>query len=248
MWDNLKASIASIIKTNNNQEITGNLLQNAIFSIINNIGKNATFAGVAIPTTNPGTPDGPVCYLADQKGTYTNFGRYVFSQGMLVIFIWDTETGNWGHAVLRSDLMIDDNSITTDKIVNNAVTLSKINSNDIDNAPVLNSQKLVRSGGVKAAINYILSGNNTYAGKNMHTGESSDEYSFSSEVLYTGSKISKGVITAFNHMLDPLSPTPSVLQKSEVTVNPYGIQITKNDETITLDFEKLKSLLELLEN
>lgn len=59
-WTILKEAIASVIKTNDNQEITGQLLQNALNNIITNVGENATFAGIATPTTNPGTPDGPV--------------------------------------------------------------------------------------------------------------------------------------------------------------------------------------------
>ena len=42
--------------------------------IFNSISNNATFAGIATPTTNPGTPDGPVFYLASEPGTYANFG------------------------------------------------------------------------------------------------------------------------------------------------------------------------------
>lgn len=73
-WTTLKASIADVIKTNGNQEITGQVLQNVLFNIISNLGANATFAGIATPSTNPGTPDGPVFYLATQSGTYSNFG------------------------------------------------------------------------------------------------------------------------------------------------------------------------------
>lgn len=32
-------------------------MQNALLSIIATVGSNATFAGIAIPSTNPGTPD-----------------------------------------------------------------------------------------------------------------------------------------------------------------------------------------------
>lgn len=42
-------------------------------NIFNSISKNATFAGIATPTTNPGTPDGTVFYLAYENGTYSNF-------------------------------------------------------------------------------------------------------------------------------------------------------------------------------
>lgn len=73
-WQTLKAAIADVIKTNGNQEITGRVLQNVLNNIISNLGANATFANIATPSTNPGTPDGPVFYLATQSGTYSNFG------------------------------------------------------------------------------------------------------------------------------------------------------------------------------
>lgn len=76
-WTTLKAAIANVIKTNGNQEITGQVLQNVLNSIVNAIGENATFANIATPSTNPGTPDGPVFYLATQSGTYSNFGGIV---------------------------------------------------------------------------------------------------------------------------------------------------------------------------
>lgn len=76
-WSDLKASVAEVIKTNGNQEITGAVLQNVLNSIISNVGGNASFVDIAIPSTNPGTPDGPVFYLATQNGTYSNFGGIV---------------------------------------------------------------------------------------------------------------------------------------------------------------------------
>ena len=50
-WSDLKASVAEAIKTNGNQEITGQILQNTLNSIISNLGENATFADIATPTT-----------------------------------------------------------------------------------------------------------------------------------------------------------------------------------------------------
>jgi hypothetical protein len=72
-YEQLKQSVSDVIKTNGNQEITGSILQNVLLTIISSVGANATFAGIATPTTNPGTPDGPVLYLASEGGTYTNF-------------------------------------------------------------------------------------------------------------------------------------------------------------------------------
>lgn len=84
-WTILKEAIASVIKTNGNQEITGAALQSTLNSIVNSLGANATFAGIATPTTNPGTPDGPVFYFADTAGTYSNFNNIVVKENQIVV-------------------------------------------------------------------------------------------------------------------------------------------------------------------
>lgn len=84
-WNDLKASVAEVIKTNGNQEITGQILQNVLSSIISNLGENATFVGIATPTTNPGTPDGPVFYLASQSGTYSNFSGIILDKSDIYV-------------------------------------------------------------------------------------------------------------------------------------------------------------------
>ena len=86
-WTTLKTAIANVIKTNGNQEITGAVLQNTLNSIVNAIGENATFAGIAKPTTNPGTPDGPVFYITSISGLYPNFGGLtIVEEGINIIF------------------------------------------------------------------------------------------------------------------------------------------------------------------
>ena len=84
-WSDLKAAVAKIIKTNGNQEITGAVLQNALNNIISNVGENASFAGVATPSTNPGAPDGNVFYIASESGTYSNFGGIVNNGECLIL-------------------------------------------------------------------------------------------------------------------------------------------------------------------
>lgn len=86
-WSDLKASVAEAIKTNGNQEITGQILQNVLNNIVSNLGENATFAGIATPETNPGSPDGPVFYVATEEGTYANFNIKIKS-GEMAFLIW----------------------------------------------------------------------------------------------------------------------------------------------------------------
>lgn len=92
-WTTLKEAIANVIKTNGNQEITGQVLQNTLTNIVNAVGENATFVGVATPSTNPGTPDGPVFYLATNPGVYSNFGGIKVASNEAAIIKWNS--GSW---------------------------------------------------------------------------------------------------------------------------------------------------------
>lgn len=92
-WAVLKVAIADVIKTNGNQEITGAVLQNTLNSIVNAIGENATYAGIATPSTNPGAPDGPVFYFANVSGVYSNFnGIELENPGLVVLY---NASGTW---------------------------------------------------------------------------------------------------------------------------------------------------------
>ena len=92
-WTTLKAAIADVIKTNGNQEITAAVLQNTLNSIVNAIGENATYAGIATPSTNPGAPDGPVFYFANVSGVYSNFnGIELKNPGLVVLY---NASGTW---------------------------------------------------------------------------------------------------------------------------------------------------------
>lgn len=64
---------------------------------IQHLKKTSTFAGIATPTTNPDTPDGPVFYIAGE-GTYVNFSNLVIGVGQLGILKWD---GTWSKQVLE---------------------------------------------------------------------------------------------------------------------------------------------------
>lgn len=54
--------------------------------------KNAgyLYAGIATPTTNPGTPEGHVFYIAKGKGTYTNFSGIDVTEDDVVVMYYDT--------------------------------------------------------------------------------------------------------------------------------------------------------------
>lgn len=88
-YNNLKTAIQDVIKANGNQEITGEIMQNALLSMINSLGAGYQFVSVATPETNPGTPDQKVFYIANGKGTYVNFGGLVVDEDEVVLLVYD---------------------------------------------------------------------------------------------------------------------------------------------------------------
>ena len=90
-YSSLKSAVTSAIKTNGNKEITGAVLQSTLLAMINSLGDGFLFKGVAIPSTNPGTPDQNVFYVAG-PGTYANFNNTTVRPGYLGFFKY---TGSW---------------------------------------------------------------------------------------------------------------------------------------------------------
>lgn len=74
-YEELKNAVKAVIKQNGNEEITGTILQNTLLSMISNIGANATFVGIATPSTNPGVPDGKVFILQVREFTPILMGQ-----------------------------------------------------------------------------------------------------------------------------------------------------------------------------
>ena len=94
-YQNLLDSIAAVIKTNGNEEITGAVLQSTLQSMVSVLGENATYGGVAQPDTNPGTPDGAVVYIASGPGTWVNFSGITLDGDELAALEWNPTTGVW---------------------------------------------------------------------------------------------------------------------------------------------------------
>ena len=91
-YANLKSAIQQVVKTNGNNEITGSLLQQSLLAMIDSLGGNYSYSGIATPTTNPGTPDQNVFYIAAEPGAYSNFGGASLSVGEVAILKYN---GSW---------------------------------------------------------------------------------------------------------------------------------------------------------
>lgn len=88
-YTTLKTTINANIRQNGNQEITGKILNSVLNEMVNTLGEGYQFAGIAIMETDPGTPDAKVFYIANGKGTYTNFGGLEVTEDEVVFLVWD---------------------------------------------------------------------------------------------------------------------------------------------------------------
>lgn len=85
----IKANIANNITSNNANQITGEIVRNVLNAIVDSLGAGYQFMGFATPTTNPGTPDQRVFYIAQTDGQYINFGNLQVV-GITFLF-WNTQ-------------------------------------------------------------------------------------------------------------------------------------------------------------
>lgn len=72
-YDQIKESIKAVIKENGNYEISGNVLQAVLLSMVDTLGPEYQFLGIATKSTVPVVVEGNSFYITIEVGTYTNF-------------------------------------------------------------------------------------------------------------------------------------------------------------------------------
>lgn len=72
-YDQIKESIKAVIKENGNYEITGNVLRAVLLSMVDTLGPEYQFLGIATKSTVPVVVEGNSFYITTEVGTYTNF-------------------------------------------------------------------------------------------------------------------------------------------------------------------------------
>lgn len=116
-YTNLKNAIAEVIRTNGNEEITGQILQNVLKAMVDSVGNYRTFGGIVFPDTAASTIDQNTFFMAYSAGVYTNFGGVNFN-GVGILLLYNTPTG-WQSDVVQ--LEVEDGSVTADKLAEGSV-------------------------------------------------------------------------------------------------------------------------------
>lgn len=137
-YQQLKQSIANVIKTNGNKAITGAILQNVLQTIVSSIGANYTFGGVAETTASPGTPDANIFWLAG-AGTYVNMGNITIPANHIGVIMWN---GSWTSSSLPVGEEQAQAKFASGEDVSSVTLSSTVGNND----------NLVRGSGIYTAL------------------------------------------------------------------------------------------------
>lgn len=147
-YNNLKNAIQSVIKANGNNEITGPILQTELLAMINTLGAGYQYMGVAQPSTNPGTPDARIMYLAYLPGTYVNFGGITVTGFCVLKYdtVWTKEdipiSGGGGGA----DFFTEPDDLTLETVGDDSKLLKFANRSYNTTTPNGYGYKILRSG------------------------------------------------------------------------------------------------------
>lgn len=138
-YDELKRNIADVVKPNGNQEITGQIMQDALFALIENLGEGWQFGGAVRPSDVPALgADVRAFYLAVEKGVYADFGGFEVTELSAIVYgdgwgvlplgvAFGVDTGaEIGALSERVKALEADGSVTTSRIADGAVTTPKI--------------------------------------------------------------------------------------------------------------------------
>ena len=196
-YEELKIAVQTVIKQNGNEEITGQVMQNTLLNIISTIGANATFAGIATPNTAPGTPDQNVFYLAGTPGTYSNFGGYVLTEGLVM---FENSTG----AFTAVNLGVNSDDVKKKFLADKSIIgMVNIDDNHLFNIPT--------TGGKDGE--YIVDPDNNYdsgwivipeyGGKMSVSGATIRRVTFFNDVLPSGSAFISSVSSGFTNITIP---------------------------------------------
>lgn len=148
-YEALKKTINDNVRQNGQQQITGSVLNSVLNQMVSVIGANATFAGIATPDTDPGTPDQNVFYLATEPGAYANFSGIEIAEGEAVILEW---RGSWVKKILgfatqkeltELESEIGRTHVSKDLIITSSIQIvCDINANSIAIGNIVNETNL----------------------------------------------------------------------------------------------------------
>lgn len=141
-YNDLIAAIVEQIKPNDNEEITGQIMQNVLLAIVRHLGDGHVYGGIATPdTVIENEPRGAVFYLATERGQYGSFDDITITDedGEIVVLSYNPSYDVWSKSSFNIVLsaasvgtaQLADEAVTSAKLASQSVTQGKIASNAV---------------------------------------------------------------------------------------------------------------------
>lgn len=124
-YNELLALIDAYINQNGVQAITGQVLNGVLRAMVDQLGRGYTIMGTAVPSTDPGTPDGPESWFASTPGTYTDMGGLTVANAELALLSY-TPSDGWAKTTLTQGIVSTSASVD-DTVGTPSVTSSYVN-------------------------------------------------------------------------------------------------------------------------
>lgn len=125
-YNNLKTAIQQVIKQNGKQEITVDILQSTLLAMVNSIGENYQYVGIATPELDPGSPDQNVMYITSQNGLYANFNNLQVENEIAVL----TFNGEWEKQTIYRLEIINDVQSRASQVYENLAAIQASGETD----------------------------------------------------------------------------------------------------------------------
>lgn len=157
-YSNLKNIIDQVVRTNGQGDITGANLNQTLQQMVTDLGANYQYAGVATPSTNPGSPDQNVFFIATLAGTYSFFNGIVLPKGISLLR-WN---GSWSSTTLYTvDTELTPNS---EALVQSGTVYSHLSLCKKEDATIGNGY-IASNGGIRSSGSWT-----SYTFKNAYSG------------------------------------------------------------------------------
>ena len=201
----LKAAIDEKIYENTQQKITGENLNSILNAMVATLGAEYQFAGVATIDTNPETSDAKIFYIANGKGTYTNFGGINVTEDDVVILYYDTSWHKVATGIASQEKLTE-----LDDTVNNITIELEWHFGSANLLARVVQGKFMNLNGEE-------SGNSSYNHTNLIPVQEGNQYIFCDNITAAQCRF----ITAYNS--DMVAVPESGLEYSNSIVVPSGI-------------------------
>lgn len=178
-YDQIKESIKAVIKENGNYEITGNVLQTVLLSMVDTLGPEYQFLGIATKSTVPVVVEGNSFYITTEVGTYTNFknsGNTAITVNQLGI-LTSTNGTAWNFTPIFIGVSKGGGEVFNDYDNNKAVGNNSHAEGQLTNATASNSHAEGNST-VASGVNSHTEGYNTKATKSNSHAEGNQSGAF----------------------------------------------------------------------